>query len=95
MSLTVVDATCTGIDDGVIHIDATQGSPPFVYQWNAAQDSNYINDLAPGVYQGTITDANGCIAITDFFLIEQTVVVNYFVVDVNATLMPRIRRWKH
>ncbi|MDX1406915.1 MAG: MopE-related protein, partial [Saprospiraceae bacterium] len=86
--ITITDATCTGIDDGSLEIEATSGSPPFAYHWNNQQDSNFIADLSPGVYQCTITDANGCVGITEFFVIDQTTVINYFVVDVDDPSCP-------
>ena len=74
----IENATCTGIDDGVLHVAAIQGTAPFAYLWNTGQDTNVIQNLSPGVYQCTITDANGCNGVTQFFQIIENAVLNYF-----------------
>src|SRR4030095_12386395 len=60
---TVVNTGC-GVSNGSINLSVTGGAAPLTYAWTgpgaftaATED---INALAAGVYNGTITDANGC-----------------------------------
>lgn len=46
-----------GANDGSIIISATQGQPPYDYQWS---DPNAPDNIGQGTYIVTITDANGC-----------------------------------
>jgi hypothetical protein len=77
------DASCTGISDGVIEIIAIGGLAPYTFAWSNGGDSSYISNLPPGLYQATITDANGCIAVTEFFEIQSLIIVEYFIVSVS------------
>ncbi|OFY69589.1 MAG: hypothetical protein A3G23_11170, partial [Bacteroidetes bacterium RIFCSPLOWO2_12_FULL_37_12] len=36
------------------------GTPPYTYLWNTGETSSSINNLFPGIYGLTVTDANGC-----------------------------------
>ncbi|MCB0520983.1 MAG: gliding motility-associated C-terminal domain-containing protein [Saprospiraceae bacterium] len=54
---------CSGTDDGGVSVLATGGVLPLIYQWNVAgQTGNSIENLPPGNYSVTVTDANGCTA---------------------------------
>lgn len=59
----VTPATC-GNSDGTIEAIVTGGSPPYTYSWSNAAIGNTITGLSPGVYEVTVTDANGCITLT-------------------------------
>lgn len=68
---TIQDATCSGAMDGFILVGATGGSTlagnTYSYQWEgaAAPDTvinTQLDDLNPGTYGLTVTDANGCTA---------------------------------
>jgi len=55
------DITCYGYSDGSIVSGASGGTPPLVYNIGAGtQSSGVFNNLDPGNYQVTVTDANGC-----------------------------------
>ncbi len=51
--------------DGTAVIVATGGTGPYTYQWTNGQE-----DLCPGNYEVTVTDANGCSAIEEFTIEE-------------------------
>ena len=53
-------ATCT-IGEGYINVEATDGVPPYTYEWdtNPAQYSDSIGGLGTGVYSVTATDNSG------------------------------------
>ena len=55
------DVSCNGDTDGSIDITVTGGTPGYIIQWlpggSTAEDTA---NLAPGVYEVFVTDANGC-----------------------------------
>ena len=53
-------ATTCGLNNGKIEITNLLGLSPFIYRWNTGSTSNSIQNLAPGTYQLSITDANNC-----------------------------------
>jgi gliding motility-associated-like protein len=59
----VTDATCTS-NNGAINLTVNSGTPPFTYAWTGpnsfASDIEDPVNLAPGTYNVTVTDANGC-----------------------------------
>jgi subtilisin-like proprotein convertase family protein len=55
----VNDATCGG-SDGYIMSNIQGGTTPYTYNWSNAASTPNISGLVSGIYQLTITDANGC-----------------------------------
>lgn len=57
-----IDATCFGANNGKAWAVPSGGQPPFNVVWNTtpAQFTDTANNLAPGFYGVTITDANNC-----------------------------------
>ncbi|MBP6825883.1 MAG: T9SS type A sorting domain-containing protein [Saprospiraceae bacterium] len=54
-------AACIGANNGIIVIQVTGGTPPYMYSWsNGMTNGPTINNLVPGTYSVTVTDANGC-----------------------------------
>ena len=57
---TSVTANCNQAD-GQACVNMSGGSPPYSYLWTpSAQTGNCANNLTPGQYCVTVTDANGC-----------------------------------
>jgi len=58
------DVTCQGFNDGAINLTITGGTPIYEYSWigpgGFTSTNANINNLGPGVYSVTVTDANGC-----------------------------------
>ncbi|MCG3167231.1 MAG: hypothetical protein POELPBGB_03017 [Bacteroidia bacterium] len=56
------NVSCNGAADGQATVTAAGGVPPYLYDWNdpANQTLATANNLAPGTYDVTITDDNGC-----------------------------------
>ena len=55
------DASCYGLSDGDISVSASGGVPPYSYTWqHSSINSATLTGVAAGLYQVTITDANGC-----------------------------------
>jgi phosphodiesterase/alkaline phosphatase D-like protein len=59
-SVTVSSATCSNSADGSVKILISGGVAPYALQWNNGSDSLTRNNLLPGNYPYTITDANNC-----------------------------------
>lgn len=74
--------TAAGANDGTATANPTGGTSGYSYIWNNGATTQTINNLAPGSYIVTVTDANGC---TDV----QTVVVNSFncAIAVESTIL--------
>ncbi len=54
------DEVCFGSNDGSLSVAPQGGSPPYEIQWsNNAQGMN-LNNLSPGMYMVTVSDAKGC-----------------------------------
>lgn len=78
---TTTDAFCNGICDGSATVNATGGSNPYTYQWDAAtgnQTSAIATGLCAGVYSVTSTDANGCTSTVTTTITEPTVISAVF-----------------
>lgn len=51
---------CAGDSNAVLSAVVNGGTPGYQYLWNTGSTNTAINNLPPGAYQVTITDANGC-----------------------------------
>lgn len=65
-----VNVTCFGAHNGMAIAMPMSGTPPYTYQWSNGGSTMKINNLAPGNYTVTVTDANGCFG-THLFTITQ------------------------
>lgn len=56
------DPSCFGSNDGLLEINVTGGIDPLQYSVNGGQftTSNVFTNLAPGTYDVTVRDQNGC-----------------------------------
>jgi len=55
---------CIGDAGGNIIVDISGGVTPYTYAWSNGASTKDINNLMPGGYTLTVTDANGCIITT-------------------------------
>ncbi len=56
----ITDETTVNGCNGSATANPTGGTPPFTYQWSDGQTTQTAIDLCAGIYQVTVTDANGC-----------------------------------
>ncbi len=56
----VNNISCYGENDGDICVYVSGGAAPYTYSWSIPGTSSCQNNLAPGQYTFTVTDANGC-----------------------------------
>jgi hypothetical protein len=70
LSTTVVNVSCFGQCNGQATVTVTGGTAPYSYAWSNSQNTANIGSLCAGLYNLTVTDANGCVAYTTANIIE-------------------------
>jgi|GEM_PF-3630225 len=64
-----------GAGDGAIVIDSLSGgTPPFAFSWNTGDTTDYLEQLLPGIYFLTVSDAHEC--LIEYVFEVQTLVGN-------------------
>lgn len=53
-------ASCDGSQLGILSVGVTGGTTPYTYVWSNGATTAEINNLSPGTYTVTVTDAAGC-----------------------------------
>lgn len=66
--ITNVVTTGTQTNTGSAIANVSGGQGPYTYQWSTGESGIFIENLTRGDYTVTITDANGCMGITDFYI---------------------------
>ena len=59
-TISTVNISCFGNNDGMLTANTTGGTSPFSYKWSNGQTTQKIQNLSAGMYSVTVTDANGC-----------------------------------
>jgi gliding motility-associated-like protein len=70
VTLTAVNVTCYGYNDGSVTALVAGGATPYNYLWNNNKNDTSIGNLPPGNYRVTITDGNGCTTSADENIFE-------------------------
>lgn len=69
----VLDVTSSSSDcnqhTGTASVEISNGLPPYSIYWNTGSDQATVQDLTPGQYMVSVTDANGCIS-TETSIVE-------------------------
>ena len=60
VSLTVTPASCYGFADGSIMAVGNGGTSPYNFAWSNGQADSVAVNLIAGLYEVTVSDANGC-----------------------------------
>ena len=83
----VVDSntTCNGFFDGGATASVTGGTSPYTYAWSNSATTQSITGVGAGIYNVTITDANGCTATSSVTITQPSALVASAVVDSNTT----------
>ncbi|MEL6863447.1 MAG: T9SS type A sorting domain-containing protein [Bacteroidota bacterium] len=63
--LTSTPESALGLEDGTATALGSGGTAPYEYEWSNMASGSMIGDLAPGIYEVTVTDANGCTNIDE------------------------------
>lgn len=59
VSGTVTNVSCYGSGNGSISVNGIGGVPPYTYSWTGGSTAQTRNNLSPGTYTVTVTDALG------------------------------------
>ena len=73
----IIPVSCYGFSDGQINITANGGNAPYNYAWSgdgvvSGDGTNMIYDLVTGNYSVNVTDNNGCLFNTSFYMPENS-----------------------
>ena len=60
--------SCLTSTDGTLNASGSGGSAPYTYAWDNGSQSPTVDGLGCGLHTVTVSDANGCQAITSFSL---------------------------
>lgn len=75
-TITATPATCNLIANGSINLTVSGGQSPYTFAWdNGAGTVQNPSNLLPGMYNVTITDANGCLSTTNATITSNSSVV--------------------
>lgn len=66
------EQTTCGENNGTATADTEGGTAPYNYIWSTGATTQMIMGLEPGVYQVTVTDANGCTDMAMTSVLEST-----------------------
>ncbi|MCF0207419.1 MAG: SprB repeat-containing protein, partial [Bacteroidales bacterium] len=70
LQLIKTDVTCYGFNNGIMSAVPSNGVEPYEYSWSTTLHNQTIDNLVPGTYSVTVTDANGCSARATASIIE-------------------------
>ncbi len=66
----IINPSCAGSANGYIEVMGTNGVAPYTFLWNTGATGPIVNSLTAGVYAVTATDANNCMGINVFTLVD-------------------------
>ncbi|MCH2044518.1 MAG: right-handed parallel beta-helix repeat-containing protein [Saprospiraceae bacterium] len=61
----ITDASCMGVNDGVVDLTVTGGNAPYAYAWSDGSTTEDLMTAEGGSYAVTITDNSGCTFVTN------------------------------
>ena len=68
-------ASAVDNEDGTATVTAEGGTPPYAYEWSDGQTTATATGLMEGVASVTVTDSNGCTAVTEVEVISSVGVI--------------------
>lgn len=70
LTMDTTDISCFTANDGMASANPSGGVGPYTYQWSNAPPTQNVNNLPPGQFDLTVTDANGCTITGGVFIVE-------------------------
>ncbi len=74
-------ASCDLMNDGLLTASAQYGQQPYAYAWSTGDSTQVVEQVEPGYYEVTVTDALGCVDTA------QALVQTDFNVDVSGSAL--------
>ncbi len=84
LNLTASDVSCFGDTDGELSAHVVNGAAPIVYGWSSGDVGQTADDLAPGTYEGYVTDDFGCF-LSDSITISEPAPMTATINSTNVT----------
>jgi hypothetical protein len=81
INLTTSNVTCNGAQNGTASAVATGGTGTMTYAWNTGASGSGVSNLAPGSYNVTATDQNGCTKTNSFSISQPTTLAGNLTVN--------------
>ncbi len=72
------NVSCFGSNDGTATASATGGTGAYQFVWSGGQTGANANNMQAGVYNVTVSDANGCLAVSNGTLTSPSAIGNSF-----------------
>ena len=66
------NVSCNGGSNGTVDLTVTGGTAPYTYAWSNTATTQDMIGLSAGIYNVTVTDANGCTATVSVTVTEPT-----------------------
>ena len=81
--------SCTGEDDGLAAVTASEGTAPYTYEWSNGETTQNASNLTAGTYTVTVMDANNCTVIRSVTLTDPLPVslATQITTDFNGTVI--------
>lgn len=70
ITATKTDVACNGGNNGAINVAVTGGNSVYTFNWNDANNNQNRSSLSAGSYVLTVTDGNGCSAVSTTTIAE-------------------------
>ena len=81
----ITNLTCKDADNGAIDITVSGGTAPYSYSWNQGATTEDVTGLSAGIYQVTVTDANGCQQVVNYTVTEpDQLTATYTSIDISC-----------
>ncbi|WP_170067778.1 T9SS type A sorting domain-containing protein [Neolewinella xylanilytica] len=72
LTVTASEVSCNGGSNGTASVVAKDGTGPYTYLWSTGATTASLTGLSAGAYGLTVTDANGCVAMTSATVTQPT-----------------------
>ncbi|MFN8298182.1 MAG: gliding motility-associated C-terminal domain-containing protein [Chitinophagales bacterium] len=79
LSTVVVNVSCNNANDGTIDLTVQGGTSNYSYAWSSGQTTQDLSGLAGGTYVVTVTDFNGCTAVSSNTVVNPSPIAANFI----------------
>jgi len=79
--ITIEPISCSDASDGIIGVQVTAATGDLMYEWSTGSTAAGLENISSGLYEITVTDANGCSAITSSEITTADPIIPEFLVQ--------------